>query len=248
MSRDNRYECGLMAELKARMIRISVAVLVFLLLTAGITIAIIRSRNAAEKENYENTIKELEEENARLSDPAAQYEVASKEIDIGLIRSEIKDIAELATVEYFYTDAGKFENSAELFGKELPFSFTTKSFIAKWDGVIKAGVKADQITVEVKDVDKEIVVHIPKAEILSHEIDEDSIETLDEKDGFFNPIKIEDIREFDAVSKEAMEQRAVENGLLNKAFENAKAIIYRLIDTEVVEELEYAIVFEVIEE
>ncbi len=247
MSRDNRYERGLVDELKARLIRIFVAVLVFLLLIAGITIAIIRSRNAAEKESYESKIKELEEENEKLSDPAAQYEVATKEIDIGLIRSEIKDIAELATIEYFYTDAGKFEDSAELFGKELPFSFTTKSFIAKWDGVIKAGVKADQITVEVKDADKEIVVHIPKAEILSHEIDEDSIETLDEKNGLFNPIKIEDIREFDTISKEAMEQRAIENGLLNKAFENAKAIIYRLLDTEIVEELEYTIVFEVIE-
>ena len=101
---------------------------------------------------------------------------------------------------------------------------------------------------EGKDAEKEIVVHIPKAEILSHEIDEDSIETLDEKNGLFNPIKIEDIREFDAISKEAMEQRAIENGLLDKAFENAKAIIYRLIDTEIVEELEYTIVFEVIEE
>ena len=236
MSRDNRYERGLMAELKARLIRIFVAVLVFLLLTAGITIAIIRSRNAAAKENYENKIRELEEENERLSDPVGVYEVASREIDIALIKSEIQDIAELATVEYLYTDAGKFEDPAELFGKELPFTFTTKSFIAKWDGIIKAGIKADQITVEVRDTDKEIVVHIPKAEILSHEIDEDSIETLDEKNGLFNPIKIEDIREFDAISKEAMEQRAIENGILDKAFENAKTIIYELIDTETVEE------------
>ena len=56
------------------------------------------------------------------------------------------------------------------------------------------------------------------------------------------------MREFDAISKEAMEKRAIENGLLDKAFENAKEIIRRLVDTGLVEELGYTITFEVIDE
>ena len=64
----------------------------------------------------------------------AVYEEASKEVDIRLINSEIQNIGELATIEYMYTDAGKFEDPKSLFGKNIPF--TTKSFIAKWDGVI----------------------------------------------------------------------------------------------------------------
>lgn len=194
-------------------------------------------------EKYKDIIKELEEENERLSDPIVQYEIASKEVSIELITSEIQDIGELATVEYLYTDAGKFEDPAKVFGKEIPFSFATKSFIAKWDGIIKAGINVEEITVEVRDFNKEIIVHMPKAIILSHEIDAESLETLDEKNGLFNTIKVNDIREFDAISKEAMEQRAIENGLLDKAYENAKAIIYKLIDTGAVEELEYAITF-----
>ena len=164
-------------------------------------------------------------------------------MNIALIKSEIQDIGELATVEYLYTDAGKFEDPAKLFGKEVPFSFTTKSFIAKWDGIIKAGVKVEEITVEVSAANKEIIVCVPEAEILSHEIDNESIETLDEKNGLFNPIKVEDVREFDGISKDAMEQRAVENGLLEKAQENAESIIYKLIDTDAVRELEYTITF-----
>lgn len=194
-------------------------------------------------EKYESTIKKLEEENERLSDPIVQYEIASKEVNIELITSEIQDIGELATIDYLYTDAGKFEDSAELFGKELPFSFTTKSFIAKWDGNIKAGVNVDEITVEVNNTNKEIIVHMPEAKIISHEIEDESIQTLDEKDGLFNSIKVDDIREFDAITKEAMEQRAIENGLLDKAYENAKTIIDKLINTGVVEELGYTITF-----
>lgn len=200
------------------------------------------------KEKYEATIKQLEEEVDRLSEPVAVYEEAAQEIDIAVINAEIRDIGELATIEYLYTDAGKFEDPAELFGKEIPFSFTTKSFIAKWDGSIKAGVDISKVTAEVNETKKEIVVHIPKAEILSHEVDDESIETLDEKDGLFNKLKIDDIRAFDANSKDAMEKRAIENGLLDKALENAKAIIRKLIDNDIVKELEYDITFEVIEE
>jgi hypothetical protein len=191
---------------------------------------------------YQNIIKELEAEVDRLSQPVAVYEEATAEVDISLIKSEIENIGELATVEYLYTDAGKFEDPAELFGHDLPFSFTTKHFIAKWDGVIKAGINLSDVTVEVNKFAKEITIHLPDAKILSHEIDQDSIETLDQKNGLFNPIEIEDVRTFDAVSKEAMEARVIENGLLDKAFENAKNIIQKLILTEKLKDMGYSII------
>lgn len=196
------------------------------------------------KEKYEDTITQLEAEVDRLSDPIAVYEEASREIDINVVNVEIQEIGELATLEYLYTDAGKFEDPKQLFGKDVPF--TTKSFIAKWDGIIKAGVDISQVTAEVDSNSKEVVVHIPKAEILSHEIDSESVETLDQKNGLFNPVSVEDVREFDAKSKEKMENRAIENGILDKAFENAESIIEKLIDP-MIQEFEYTVRFEVIE-
>lgn len=238
MKESGRTESGLLIKLKSRFIMIVIIAVVVLI--AALSLSLKGYMSAAEQ--YQSTIKELEEENERLSDPIVQYEVASKEVNIELITSEIRDIGELATIEYLYTDAGKFEDPAKLFGKEVPFSFTTKSFIAKWDGIIKAGVNVDEIEVEIDEFNKEIIVHIPEAEILSHEIDEESIQTLDEKNGLFNPIKVDDIREFDVINKEAMEQKAIDKGLLDKAYENAKTVIYKLIDTGVVEELEYSII------
>ena len=84
---------------------------------------------------------------------------------------------------------------------------------------------------------------MPKARILSHQIDKDSIETLDQKDGLFNPVKVEDVRTFDSVSQDAMEERAIENGILDKA----KNIIRKIIDNDLVEELGYTVCFETIE-
>lgn len=200
-------------------------------------------KNAQAK--YENEIAKLEEENKRLSDPIAVYEEATREIDINAINTEVQEIGELATLEYLYTDAGRFEDARELWGKSVPF--TEKSFICKWDGAIKAGVKVEKIKIEEDKKEKKIIVHIPKAEILSHEIDNQSFEVLDEKNNLFNPIKTDDVRNFDTGSKEAMETRAIESGILDKAFENAKNIIAKLVDTDVVKEQEYRVVFETIE-
>lgn len=191
---------------------------------------------------YEELITELETEVDRLSEPVAVYEKATKEISLSLIESEIKNIGELATVEYLYTDAGKFEDPKELFGMNIPF--TTKSFIAKWDGIIKAGIEIDKITVDINHTNKEITIFMPNAAILSHEIDNNSIETLDEKNGLFNPLKVEDIREFDSISKDAMENRAIENGILDKAYENAENIIETLVNNQVVQEQGYTVKFE----
>ena len=227
-------ELALVERQKRKIIALVKMIVVIILIILAVIFFFVISRQ-------KNEITELKEEVERLSDPVAIYEEASKQVDIRVINAAIQDIGELATVEYLYTDAGKFEDVAELFGKNIPF--TKKTFIAKWDGAIKAGVDISIVNVETNNNTKEIIVHIPKAEILSHEIDVESIETLDEKNGLFNKLKVEDVREFDAISKEAMEQRAIENGLLDKAFSNTKDIIYKIVDTDIVEELEYTITF-----
>lgn len=224
--------------------RFIIGIIIVIALLIVVFVIFFKGYNCAQAK-YEEKIAKLEAEIDRLSEPTAVYEEATGEIDINVINVEIQDIGELATLEYLYTDAGKFEDVKQLWGKNIPF--IRKSFIVKWDGSIKAGVNVQEIAAEIDNDSKQITIHIPKAKILSHELDDESFETLNEKDGLFNPIKIDDTREFDTESKNAMETRAIENGLLDKAFENAKDIIYKLINTDVVEKQGYSIVFEVIE-
>ena len=215
-------------------------ILVFaIVLVLVIVLCVKVNKNTAER--YEMIVSELRAEITALTEQAVGYTVATKEVTIDLIKSEIKDIGELATLEYLYTDAGKFEDAKKLFGKNVPF--TSKSFIAKWDGIIKAGVNIEQISIEVDNESKEIIVSIPKAEILSHEIEAESLETLDEKNGLFNKVSVDDVRTFDEESKMAMEERAIENGILDKALSNAKDIIERLVNNDVIKEQGYTIKF-----
>jgi len=65
-------------------------------------------------------------------------------------------------------------------------------------------------------------ITLPEAEILSHQIDEDSIEVFDETTSIFNPLKVEDYQAFNKDQKKKMEEKAESKGLLTEA--KAKAI------------------------
>ena len=147
----------------------------------------------------------------------------------------------MATIEYLFTDAAEFRDSKQIKGWNIPF--TEKSFILKWDGVIKAGVKLDQVSIQINESDKKIIVALPPAEILSYSVNSDSVELLNEKDNIFNNISVSDKVGFDAKTEEAMKKRAIENGLLEKALENAKDILQRLIQADPAVNSEYVIEF-----
>ena len=239
---EQKKEVSILVRHKRKLIKLAIIIVVLLLMLLGIFFKGYSSATA----KYEKQLDAQAKQIAELTDEVIRYTKLTKEVSIDLIESKITEIIELATIEYSYTDAGKFESPKQLFGKDIPF--TTKSFLAKWDGSIKAGIKADKIQVELNKKTKEVIISIPKAEILSHEIDEDSVETLDEQDGLFNPVRVDDVRNFDAESQEEMEKRAIENGILDKAFENAKVIIEKLINNEILKEQGYTLKFEEIQE
>lgn len=154
-----------------------------------------------------------------------------------LLSQQIQSISELASVEYNYTNMGKFENQATFYGWKVPF--TTKSFILSYDGKIKAGM--DMSLVEVHMSGKNINISIPEAKILSHEIDEKSIEVFDETKNIFNQISITDYNQFAIDQKESMENKAKEKGLLEEAQNKAQETIKTFVESMCSSDDEYKI-------
>lgn len=142
-----------------------------------------------------------------------------------LIGQQLLDVQELSTVEYFYTNMGRYENQLDFYGWQVPF--TTKRFIVSYDGVIKAGIDLSELKVSISG--GTIVVALPPAKILSHEIPEESIEVFDETRNIFNQIAIEDYTGFVADQRADVEQKAVEKGLLTQADEKARSAVENLL-------------------
>ena len=74
-----------------------------------------------------------------------------------------------------------------------------------------------------------VCITLPQAAILSHEIDEDSVEVFDEKTSIFNPFTVEDFSSFQADQKKAMEEKALGKGLLDEAQAKAEASVRQLL-------------------
>lgn len=138
---------------------------------------------------------------------------SSPEISSDLIAGKLSDISEYASLEYRYTNVGKFEDQGDFYGWKVPL--TTKSFIITYDGVMKMGVRGEDI--EVKENGNQILVTLPPARILSHEIKEDSVQVFDQTQNIFNQIGVEDYTTFAAGQKKEMEKKALEDGLLQEA-------------------------------
>lgn len=142
-----------------------------------------------------------------------------------LLSQRIRAVSEFATVEYHYTNMGKFENQVDFYGWKVPL--TRKRFIVSYDGAIKAGVDAEKIAVQVHG--KAVTITLPAAQVLSHEIDDDSLQIFDETTNIFNPLKISDYTGFAADQKSTVESKAVQNGLLTEAADKARDAVTRLL-------------------
>lgn len=154
------------------------------------------------------------------------------ELDAVVLENRLSAISELASVSWSYTNMAQFESSSEFYGVTLPF--TTKKFILTYDGEIKAGVDLAKAQVSVSGT--EVTVRLPDPEILSHQIDEGSVEVFDEKTSIFNPFTVEDFTAFQADQKQAMEDRALAKGLLREAGEKASDSVRLLLSAALPED------------
>lgn len=137
------------------------------------------------------------------------------------LKNQITEINELAVYSYDYSKVGKFSNNLTIYGWDVPL--TQKSFLITYDGTIKAGVNLKNADIQVSK--KTIDITLSQSEILSHEIDENSIEVYDETNNVFNQISINDYKTFAKKEKNKIEKEAISNGILDKADERVKDIL-----------------------
>jgi hypothetical protein len=97
--------------------------------------------------------------------------------------------------------------------------------IYSYEGLIKAGIDFNKIEVTVNEANKTIFIELPDAEILSSEVDFDSLIVYDAKYNPFNVFTFSDMNLGLTALKEKAEESAITNGLLIRAADNAQSIL-----------------------
>ena len=126
-----------------------------------------------------------------------------------------ENIGELATQTAYSTQLGV------LYGVTIPF--TNSKYIYSYDVVIKAGFDFGDI--EWNENNNVIEVKLPKAKILSSELDLNSFKIYHENESVFNQITITENNEAMKKLQKTAEENAVANGLLENARDNSETIL-----------------------
>ena len=140
------------------------------------------------------------------------------------LSGSVNDIGQLVTAEYGYTMAQTANKPhTEVAGFKIPF--TDSKVIYSYEGLIKAGVDFSQIVIDVDDTAKKVKITLPEPQIMSSEVDRDSLIVYDEKYSPFNVFTFEDMSLSVAELQKAAEENALSKGLMERAAENAKTLL-----------------------
>ena len=207
-----------------------VVILVTALLLVGLYLGVWYLGYTRATVKSQTTISQLRVENTQLANDAAAWK--KKALSAGLISAEeakkilLADYAEessIVTLIYPYTDCERFASSRQIDDWNVPF--TEKAFTMKWNGTVTAGIDLNRVSIKVDKSGEKLIVSIPRAEVFDVQIDKESFELLDEQNNIFNPISMEDLLKLDIKIGEDMEARALENGLLTAAQQNARVYV-----------------------
>lgn len=152
--------------------------------------------------------------------------------DASLVQDQIVKIAELASLEYEYSNVIVSETDKNI---SLPgvsdIKFAEAIRLIEYDGYIKAGSKASEIETSYDEGTKQLVVRVPKAEILENVADTENMEIRDIKDELFSDYPSQKIVEDINLEKEKLEKEKVEQGFLEEADKNTEEILTALLKT-----------------
>lgn len=138
------------------------------------------------------------------------------------VEEQVMKLLDLSTVKYNYTNVVAYKDNKKV--KDMDIPFTSKGFLIKYNGYIKAGVNLSTAEVYVKD-QKNVEVILDKPTIFDNVINEEDAYIYDEKESIFNQLKIQDLYDVLVKEKENMEKEVKEKGILNEAEKNAEEIL-----------------------
>ena len=156
-----------------------------------------------------------------------------------------KDIGTLSTQEAYVTVVENMNDVRQVLGINIP---GTKSVcVFSHEFLITAGYNFEEIETEVteksEDSKGQIIVKLPEAQILSSGILSDKEKVYYESESIFTNLKEEDKAKLRAEMGEKAENIAIENGILDKAKENAKKVLSSFI-YKLYSEDDYKVVYE----
>ncbi len=146
--------------------------------------------------------------------------------DTTKVMDTISQVLDINTVKYNYSNVITVKKDKSV--NEVKIPFTEKSFVVKYNGVVNAGVKPENINV-LKNDGKDITIEVEKCEVLDHYIDDDNFYIYDIKSSIFNKLKFQEIIDDVNKYKKEYENKLIEEGFMEEVKNNTKLSIENIL-------------------
>lgn len=202
----------------------AIAILVVLAAIAAVIGYGLHRRHAAPELPPDN----LPQQTAAQEDSGLIHDVET--ISLETIQDGLADMGDLVTEEYYFTEVVTFSKLKEILGLQIG-GLMESSYIATYDGTVRAGINFSALTVESEPegAGTHYIITVPKAAVQSVEVDKDSFVLYSEKTGIANPLSASDFNDSLRELETAVEAKAVEKGILDRAQEHAETLIRNFV-------------------
>ena len=143
------------------------------------------------------------------------------------VLNTITKVIELNTVKYNYSNVITVQKDKSF--KNIKIPFTNKSFIIKYNGIIKGGIESQDINI-VKNTGNEISIEIDKCRILDHYIDDENIYVYDVSNSIFNKLEAQEVLDELNASKKEYEQKIINEGFMEEIKNITKVSLVNMLE------------------
>ena len=143
------------------------------------------------------------------------------------VLNTITKVIELNTVKYNYSNVITVQKDKSF--KNIKIPFTNKSFIIKYNGIIKGGIESQDINI-VKNTGNEISIEIDQCRILDHYIDDENIYVYDASNSIFNKLEAQEVLDELNTSKKEYEQKIINEGFMEEIKNITKISLVNMLE------------------
>jgi hypothetical protein len=157
--------------------------------------------------------------------------------DTSKVLDAIEEVIEVSTTKYTYSNIITVTKDKSFNNIKIPFS--EKSYIIKYEGVIKGGIDVSDVNI-IDNTRDSISLEIDKCSIMDHYIDDENVYVYDIKNSIFNKVEVNEVFEELSKHKEEYEAKVIEEGLMEEVKTNTKKSLENTLNSLGYEKIDIA--------
>lgn len=157
---------------------------------------------------------------------------ANKTSETALMQDKLVELSEWTTLKYEYSNVivSRTDKSVSVLGiTDINYAEAIK--LIEYSGYLKAGTNFSKLEISYDEVSKQLLVRVPKSQILDNVVDTDKTKVEDVKGDIFSDYPTQIV--FDEINsnKKNLEEEKVSQGFLEEADKRIKVLLTSFLDS-----------------